>query len=323
MIVQGMRFFDKKGRFMSHRILDFSTSALRLRMRLKQLVIQSDEKPQATIPLEDIAVVLVSHPQVTFSQGILEGLAEHGAVLISCNRKSLPVGMYFPLAGHHQPARRIQLQISAPQPLQKQAWKQVVQAKIAAQGELLRRCFGDDYGLGGLIPLVKSGDTANVEARAARRYWQRLFENFSFKRNPDGDDPINLRLNYGYGVLRGIIARAICATGFHPAIGLHHHNQYNSYCLADDLMEPFRPLVDQVVYGWAKQDKSRDEALSSEDKAALIEPLLGRFLLDGELRTLFDCASKLAVSLVQFLSKETTRLDFPSKLTFFEEKKPF
>ena len=308
---------------MSHRILDFSKSALRLRTRLKQLVIQSEESPPATIPLEDIAVVLVSHPQITFSQGILEGLAEHGAVLISCNRKSLPVGMYLPLAGHHQPARRIQLQISAPVPLQKQAWKQVVQAKIAAQSELLRRCFGDDYGVEGLIPLIKSGDTANVEARAARRYWQRLFDGFSFHRNPDGDDPINLRLNYGYGVLRGIIARAICATGFHPAIGLHHHNQYNPYCLADDLMEPFRPLVDQVVYGWTKRSKSNDQTLSSEDKAALIEPLLGRFSLGGELRTLFDCASKAAVSLVQFLSKETKTLDFPSKLIFVEKEKPF
>ena len=308
---------------MTHRILDFSKNALRLRMRLKQLVIQSDESPTTTVPLEDIAVVLVSHPQVTFSQGILEGLAENGAVLISCNRKSLPVGMFFPLSGHHQPARRIHLQISAPLPLQKQAWKQIVQAKISAQADLLRLCREEDYGLERLIPLVKSGDPGNVEARAAKRYWQKLFEEFSFKRNPDGEDPINLRLNFGYGVLRGIIARAICATGFHPAIGLHHHNQYNSYCLADDLMEPFRPLVDQVVFSGVKQGIPAEAVLNSDDKAELIEPLLGRFSIGGELRTLFDCAAKLAVSLVQLFSKECKTLDFPRKLTFFQEEKPF
>ena len=161
--------------------------------------------------------------------------------------------------------------------------------------------------------MVKSGDTSNVEARAARRYWQRLFDGFSFKRNQDGEDPINLRLNFGYGVLRGIIARAICATGFHPSIGLHHHNQYNSYCLADDLMEPFRPIVDQVVYSCVKQGTIADSALSSDNKAELIQPLLGRFSIDGELRTLFDCATKLTSSLVQFLSKEIKTLEFPEK----------
>ena len=308
---------------MTQQILDFSKNPLRLRTRLKQLVVQSDEMPNATIPLEDIAVVLVSHPQVTFSQAILEGLAENGAVLIACNRKSLPVGMFFPLAGHHQPARRIQLQINAPLPLQKRAWQQVVQAKIAAQGQLLHDCFGDDGGLGTLVPQVRSGDPGNVEARAAKRYWKKLFNGFSFKRDPDGEDPINLRLNFGYGVLRGIIARAICATGFHPAIGLHHHNQYNAYCLADDLMEPFRPLIDQVVYSQARQETLSDSALTPEDKEALINPLLGRFSIAGELRTLFDCATKLATSLVQVFSKEIKSLDIPSSISFFQEEKPF
>ena len=308
---------------MTQQILDFSQNPLRLRTRLKQLVVQSDEMPNATIPLEDIAVVLVSHPQVTFSQAILEGLAENGAVLIACNRKSLPVGMFFPLAGHHQPARCIQLQINAPMPLQKRAWQQVVQAKITAQGQLLHDCFGDDGGLGTLVPQVRSGDPGNVEARAAKRYWKKLFNGFSFKRDPDGEDPINLRLNFGYGVLRGIIARAVCATGFHPAIGLHHHNQYNAYCLADDLMEPFRPLIDQVVYSQARQETLSDSALTPEDKEALITPLLGRFSIAGELRTLFDCATKLATSLVQVFSKEIKSLDIPSSISFFQEEKPF
>lgn len=308
---------------MSQQILDFSQNSFRLRTRLKQLVIQSDDKPTATIPLEDIAIVLVSHPQVTFSQATLEGLAENGAVLIACNRKSLPVGMFFPLSGHHQPAKRIQLQIKAPLPLQKRAWQQVVQTKIAAQGQLLHSHFGDDSGLGALSSQVRSGDPNNIEARAARRYWQKLFGGFSFKRNPDGEDPINLRLNFGYGVLRGIIARAVCATGFHPAIGLHHHNQYNAYCLADDLMEPFRPLVDQVVYSLIQQEMFCDSSLTPNDKEELIKPLLGKFSINDELRTIFDCATKLATSLVQFFSRDVKSLEFPSAISFFREKMPF
>ncbi|MGL6194817.1 MAG: type II CRISPR-associated endonuclease Cas1, partial [Thermoguttaceae bacterium] len=188
-----------------------------------------------TIPMEDIAVIIVSHPQVTFSQACLSSIAENGGVLIACNEKSLPVGMFVPLSGHHQPSRRIQIQINASLPLKKRAWQQIVCAKVAAQAALLQQLFGDDFGLQKLIPRVRSGDPANIEARAARRYWGKLFSEVSFRRLPDGDDPINAYLNFGYGVLRGIVARAVCATGFNPTIGLHHCNQYNAYCLADDL----------------------------------------------------------------------------------------
>jgi CRISPR-associated protein Cas1 len=293
-----------------------------LRTRLKQLVVQSENEPVQTIPLEDIAVLLVSHPQVSFSQAVLEGIAENGAVLIACNRKSLPIGMYVPLAGHHQPSRRISLQIGAPVPLVKRAWQQIVKAKIVAQSKLLQSLFGFDKGLMKLSEQVRSGDPNNVEAMAARRYWSQLFAGFDFRRQPDGEDDINIRLNFGYGVLRGIVARAICASGFHPAIGLHHHNQYNAYCLADDLMEPFRPIVDRVVRAQFLET-GHVEGLTPKLKSELISPLLGRFLLDGELRTLFEVTTHMAASLVQFFAKERKELSVPESFESISEEKPF
>ena len=295
---------------MSPRILDFSQNFSRLRVKLKQLVIQNEFHP-TSVPLEDIAVVLVSHPQVTFSQAVLEGLAEHGAVLIACNRKSLPVGMYLPLVGHHLVTKRLQIQISATLPLQKRAWQQIVKAKISAQASVLRTCFSNDFGLEMMSREVKSGDPKNLEAHAAKRYWSKLFGHIDFRRRPDGDDPVNMRLNFGYGVLRGIVARAICASGFHPSIGLHHHNQYNNYCLADDLMEPFRPMIDHVVYTMSLQEGFSGEPLRPDDKSSLIAPILGRFQMADELCTLFECLSRMVHSLVRFFSKEITALEIP------------
>jgi CRISPR-associated protein Cas1 len=307
---------------MMHRIIDFSQSPLCLRTRLKQLVVQPENGAVQTIPFEDIAVLLVSHPQVSFSQAVLESIAENGAVLISCNRKSLPVGMFVPLAGHHQPSRRISLQIRASASQVKRAWQQIVRAKIIAQAKLLESLFGFDKGLLMLSQQVRSGDPNNIEATAARRYWTQLFGVFGFRRQPEGDDDINIRLNFGYGVLRGIVARAICASGFHPSIGLHHHNQYNAFCLADDLMEPFRPIVDKVVRSQFLETGHIKE-LTPKLKSELISPLLGRFGLGGELCTLFEVVTQMSASLVQFFAKERKDLSVPESFESISEDKPF
>ena len=225
--------------------------------------------------------------------------------------------MFLPIVAHHQVSRRIRQQASASVPRLKKAWQQVVKAKVMAQSNLLRSLFDDDRGLARLATTVKSGDPENIEAQAARRYWGKLFEGYLFRRKPEGEDPINIRLNFGYGVLRGIIARGICATGFHPSLGLHHHNQYNPYCLADDLMEPFRPIVDQTVYRQAERLAISD-ILTKDDKEELINPLLGRLLFYGELRTLFDVVAHLANSLVTFFSKEKEELMLPSSVEIHE-----
>ena len=307
---------------MPDQILDFSRTPTRLRTRLHQLIVEPENGMRTSIPFEDIAVILVSHPQVTFSQSVLEELTQNGGVLVACNRKSLPVGMFLPLVAHHQVSRRIRQQASAPVPRIKKAWQQIVKAKVMAQSQLLRSLFDDDKGLSRLATTVKSGDPENIEAQAARRYWGKLFDAYSFRRKPEGEDPINIRLNFGYGVLRGIVARGICATGFHPSLGLHHHNQYNPYCLADDLMEPFRPIVDRTVYRQAEWSAMSD-ILTHDDKEELITPLLGRLSLDGELRTLFDVVAHLANSLVQFFAKEKEELMLPVSVEIHEEEKPF
>ena len=163
---------------------------------------------------------------------------------------------------------------------------------------------------------VKSGDPDNVEAQAAKKYWAALFPELDFHRNPNGDDPLNTRLNYGYTVLRSMTARAVCASGFHPALGIHHCSQRNAFCLADDLMEPFRPLVDwtvrhqfQLSRKLASQKLTRN--LTAQVKQQLIVPLTGRFKADGESRKLFDIIAMLAQSLTRFYAKETEMLYLP------------
>src|SRR5262249_44857024 len=157
-----------------------------------------------------------------------------------------------------------------------------------------------------LIPLVRSGDPENVEARAARIYWPLIFADDSFRRDREGENP-NPLLNYGYAVLRAIVARAICAAGLHPALGLHHHNQYNPFCLADDLMEPFRPVVDCVVAEVLRQGGTTDK-LDSSSKGMILDSLLGVCQLNGESRTLFDAAASCAQSLAAVFMREAERL---------------
>lgn len=307
---------------MPDRILDFSRNPVRLRSRLKQLIVHPDDGPPVSIPFEEVAVILVSHPQVTFSQSVLEELSRNGGVLVACNRKSLPVAMLVPLASHHASSKRLRLQAAASGPQQKKAWQHIVKAKIIAQSQLLISLFGNDSGLSRMALAVKSGDTENLEAQAAKRYWKKLFEGFDFRRKPEGEDPVNSRLNFGYGVLRGIVARAICACGFHPSLGLHHHNMFNAYCLADDLMEPFRPIIDRTVRRQCETTPLED-SLTQETKEELIESLFGRIMLGNELLSIFELLARLSISLVQFYAKERANLELPVKFDIQAEKMPF
>ena len=294
---------------MTDRIIDFSDAPARLRARYDQLIVTRPDEADVSIPLADLAVVIVSHPQVTYTQAVLCGLAERGASLVACNRRHLPVGMVMPLVGHHAQAERFAAQARAPLPVRKRLWQQVVRAKIEAQAAVLEDLHGTDHGLRALVPLVRSGDPANVEARASRRYWPRLFTDLSFRRDPDREDQ-NVLLNYGYAVLRAIVARAICGAGLHPCLGIHHHNRYDTFCLADDLMEPFRPTVDRAVVEYMS---SHDAVygLESAAKQTIISELTARYLVDGEQRTLFDTAARLASSLAQVFLAKADWLELP------------
>jgi CRISPR-associated protein Cas1 len=300
---------------MRDRILDFSQKPASLRVKYRQLVVKQDELLDTTIPLEDIAVVIVANSQVTFSQAVLEGLAENSGILIACDHKSLPVGMFVPLLGHHVQTKRFAAQAAASVPTRKRLWQQLVRAKVHAQAYSLEKICGKDHGLHLLAGRVKSGDPSNIEAQAARRYWAYLFgkekTDKPFKRDPDGHDVTNACLNYGYGVLRAIVARSLCASGLHPSLGIHHHNQYNPYCLADDLMEPFRPTVDQAVYEYLSLDDAKSE-LTTEVKAFLIGRITSRYHFADEQRTIFDVMSRISASLAQIYMGEQKTLDLPN-----------
>jgi CRISPR-associated protein Cas1 len=295
----------------AHRIIDLAEEPSRLHVKLDQLIVEQAARAHASIPLRDIAVVVVSHPQVTFSHAVLAGLAANGGMLVVCNEKRLPSGMMIPLEGHFTQSRVFAAQASAKAPVRKRLWRQLVQAKITAQAELLERLHGDDFGLRLLRPLVRSGDPSNVEARAASRYWERLFGDPMFRRDRDADDQ-NVLLNYGYAVLRAVVARALVAAGLHPSLGLHHHNKYNAYCLADDLMEPFRPKVDRVV----AERFGRGEVfeLTPAVKREIVAAVAGRSHLDGESRTMFDVAAKAARSMVEAFEGSRDSLSLPESI---------
>jgi CRISPR-associated protein Cas1 len=339
---------------MTERILDISDRPARLSVRNDLLVIDIGPSPRAplppvageggspeagrvsaardpdsglrardsqaqTVPLADLAVLVVSHPQVSFTHAVLAGLAAAGGIFIACNEKHLPAAMMLPLETHSTQAERFSKQAAAPVPLRKRAWQQIVQAKVRAQARLLEERTGKDWGLGAMSGQVRSGDQGNLEARAARVYWQALFGEHDFRRDPEGEG-LNPLLNYGYAIVRAIVARALCAAGLHPSLGVHHHNRYDAFCLADDLMEPFRPLADRVVARLADGSAGGSPAdtagtavplLDRDSKRAILEGLLGRFTADDESRTLFDWAGRAAASLAAVIEGREEKLHLP------------
>lgn len=293
---------------MTDRIVDISDEAVGLSISKEQLVIRR-ETDEVTIPLVDMAVLVVAHPAVHFTQSVLSGLCKTGGVFIVCNEKRLPAGMMLPFEGHFVQTERFRAQAQASLPMQKGVWKQVVKAKVRAQGNGLLALAGDDYGLYELAKKVCSGDSTNIEAQASRIYWTSLFGK-GFRRDFEAEDQ-NRLLNYGYAVLRGITARAICAAGLHPSLGVHHHNRYNPFCLADDLMEPFRPVVDRAVFDVAVKE-GPNVPLDRTTKTVLIKVLNdGRFNLDGENRTIFDVMARMASSLAGVFAGKRKSLVLP------------
>ncbi|MBR5243041.1 MAG: type II CRISPR-associated endonuclease Cas1 [Thermoguttaceae bacterium] len=298
---------------MQGRILDFSQAPVKLRVRYRQLQISLDGRDVDAVPLDDVAVVLLAHPQLSLSLATLQGLTAAGATIVVCDAKSLPCGLCLPLVGHHLSARRTRLQASVSRPLQKRLWRQIVRSKIEGQAAVLETLRGDDGGLRALAAATLSGDTDNREGVAAKKYWSQLFAGQKFKRDFDGGDPTNAALNYGYGVLRAIVARAVVASGLCPAFGIFHRNKYDAFALADDLIEPFRPVVD-VCVARLRDEKRLTGELSTEIKSTLIRQLTGRYRVDGFQETIFEAASKATESLVRVYVGKDKRLTLPEAL---------
>ena len=294
---------------MIERIIDISERPARLSVREGLLVIEHEEGQRTTVPLEELAALVVSNPCVIYTHAVLSGIAAHGGAFVACDQKHLPAGMLLPLNAHYVQAERFARQARASQPLKKRLWQQIVTAKVLAQAAGLRQLRGDDEGLAGLASTVRSGDPQNVEGQASRRYWPALFNDPHFRRNTDAEDQ-NRHLNYGYAVVRAIVGRAICACGLHPSLGLHHHNRYDPFCLADDLMEPFRPLVDKPVAKWVDA-RGALAPLDTQAKHALLDELTDRIELQGEMRTLFDVAQRAAASLSAAFEGKSRKLLLP------------
>lgn len=248
-----------------------------------QLKVQKpdDNSESGSIPIEDIGVVLLDHPQITVTHALMAALLENKVAIISCDGKHLPVGLMLPLDGNTLQTERFTAQINASEPLKKNLWSQTVKAKIENQARVLEMAGIESKRLMVLIPQIQSGDPDNVEGRAASVYWKLLFEDLPFVRERFGDMP-NALLNYGYAILRAIVARALVGSGLLPTLGIHHSNRYNAYCLADDIMEPYRPFVDRVVYLMVKNKEIIDDEIARDQKAKLLGIAAFDIQIDGK-----------------------------------------
>lgn len=265
-----------------------------------------------TIPIEDIGVVVLDHKQITITQGLIEKLLENNCALITCDSSRLPVGMILPLAGNTIQSERFKDQISATVPLKKQLWQQTIQTKIENQAYILNKLTGSIVkNMQVWASDVKSGDLNNYEARAAVYYWNNLFPMIDgFTRDRDGIPPNNL-LNYGYAILRAVIARALVSSGLLPTFGIHHRNKYNAYCLADDIMEPYRPFVDKLVYEIIISRANIYE-LTKDIKAKLLSIPVMDVKINGQNSPLMLAASQTSASLAQCFAGESRKIKFPS-----------
>jgi len=303
------------------RVLDFSLGQAHLSLRHEQLVIRRDGLPDVTTPLAEAAVVVLASRRITCTLPVLDAIMRHGAALIVCNESMHPSGMMLPLSGHFQQTRRMIAQATAKMPVKKQLWRQIVVAKVRAQAAVLAVLREHDGGLGVLADRVKSGDPMNIEAQAAQRYWPLLFNDPLFRRRVDAPDQ-NRLLNYGYAVLRATVARAIVASGLHPSLGVHHHARENPFCLADDLMEPYRPLIDAEVVE-ITGEWGGDIALAGKIKERLVGTLHERLPHprgpDAEKRTAFEWIARSAASLGRILGDAKSKDHDPKERIFFPD----
>ncbi|MGE0283071.1 MAG: type II CRISPR-associated endonuclease Cas1 [Rhizobiaceae bacterium] len=227
------------------RVIDISSDGLHLAVHRGFLTVSEGHDEKGRVPLDDVGAVIAHAHGLTWSNNLFVKLAERSVPVIICAPNHAPVTCLWPLTGHHLQGARMRAQADAAKPLMKQLWQRIVAAKILMQGTVLASTGAEAGGFSLLARKVRSGDPDNVEAQAARRYWQAMMGP-DFRRDTDGDG-VNALLNYGYTVLRAILSRAICAAGLHPTLGIHHANRANAFALADDLMEPYRPLVDRMV----------------------------------------------------------------------------
>lgn len=285
-----------------------------LRTENNQLMVvfpDSMNKKSSTIPIEDVGLIVLDHPQITLTQSLLAAFMERNVAVLSCDSRHLPAGLFLPMSSNHTYTEKLRRQLSASEPLRKNLWQQTIKAKITNQASVLRYLGEEGDKMIYWASKVRSGDPDNYEGRAAAYYWKLLFGREGFRRHRYGDTPNNL-LNYGYAVLRAIVARALVASGMLPAVGIHHRNKYNSYCLADDIMEPYRPFIDLVVLDvLSKHDDQLVELLAPEVKRdLLIIPTIDVSFEEG-VSPLMVGVQRTTASLMQCFEGERRKVNYP------------
>lgn len=270
------------------------------------------EKAVRTIPIEDVGVVMLDHKQITVTQALLEALMDNDVAVISCNSSHMPLGLLLPLCANTIPNERFRTQLYCSAPLRKQLWQQTIQAKIRNQAAILKR--NTKQPISNMLRWandVKSGDSDNLEARAAVYYWKSVFTSIpTFIRGREELPPNNL-LNYGYAILRAITARAIVASGMLPILGIHHHGRENAYCLADDIMEPYRPYVDQIVIDIVNSGQNYDE-LTTDLKVKLLSIPTIDVKMGSMTRPLMIAVAQTTASLYKCFEGSLRKIDYPS-----------
>ena len=268
---------------------------------------------EVTKPIEDLGVVVLDNKQVTITSGLLDALLENNCAVITCDSKSMPIGLMLPLYGNTTKNERFRQQLDASLPLKKQLWQQTIQMKINNQASVLKDCVDEEVRCMRVWASdVRSGDPDNLEARAAAYYWKSLFADIEgFTREREGIYPNNL-LNYGYAILRAVVARGLVTSGLLPTLGIHHHNRYNAYCLADDIMEPYRPYVDELVFKLV-QINGKVLDLTKEIKAKLLEIPTLEVKIGGKRSPLMVAVGQTTASLYKCFSGEVRRISYPER----------
>jgi len=280
-----------------------------LKLKDNQLKIEepTTKEVKGSVPIEDLGFLVLDHYQITLSHQLITALQQNNVAIISCDESHMPLGLMLPMNGHVEHSERLKHQINVSEPLRKQLWKQTVEAKIFQQKALLSKFGFVEEPMQNYLTNVKSGDATNMEGIAAQYYWKQLFDNFSRER--DGDAPNNF-LNFGYAILRSMVARALVSSGLNPTIGIFHRNKYNPYCLADDIMEPYRPYVDELVFEWVNKP-FRPTEMNKESKTHLLKIATKDVKMDGLNRPLLVALSSTTSSLYKCMIGEQRVIRFP------------
>lgn len=292
---------------MIKRVLCFENPA-RLSLKLAQMVVELQDVTR-TLPIEDIGVVILDHKQITITHALIDALLANNVAIVTSNDKHLPVGLMLPLDGNTLQSERFRAQIDASEPLKKQMWQQTIVAKILGQAHVLGTQLIEHNNMLKWAKDVRSGDTDNMEARAAAFYWRNMFEKDAFIRDPQGLPPNNL-LNYGYSIVRAMMARALVGAGLLPTLGIHHHSRYDAYCLADDIMEPYRPFVDmKVLEMWKNGGITSD--ISSDQKRELLGITTMDVSISGHRSPMMLAIQTTAQSVQKCYSGEARKIIYP------------